>query len=125
MDKIKKAYAIAKRELRGCYDTHGIVAGRHHFSDYWGRDGFFACFGALALGDYKIAEKMVDLFYSHQNSRGLIPYRLMNAPITLGQYLGKERKRYDARSGGSGVESHGALVSCDNGKRHGFNQGGQ
>jgi len=93
MDKIKKAYAI--RELRGCYDTHGIVAGRHHFSDYWGRDGFFACFGALALGDYKIAEKMVDLFYSHQNSRGLIPYRLMNAPITLGQYLGKERKRYE------------------------------
>ncbi|MEK6916985.1 MAG: amylo-alpha-1,6-glucosidase [Nanoarchaeota archaeon] len=95
MKKIKQAYKIAKKELRECYEKHGIVAGRHHFSDYWGRDGFFASLGAIEIGDVDVVKKMVELFYAHQNSKGLIPYRLMNGPVTLAKYLGKDTKKFE------------------------------
>ena len=89
---IKKAEKIAKKELRECYDAHGILAGRHHFTDYWARDGFFACLGALAIGDKNIVKKMVNLFFSYQRNDGLIPYRIMNGPVTIGKYLGNPKK---------------------------------
>jgi len=65
------------------------VAGKHHFTDYWARDGFFAAFGALKIGDKEIVDKMVDLFFRHQRKDGLIPYRIMNGPVTIGKYFGK------------------------------------
>lgn len=91
MGTIKTAFEIAKKDLRLCYYPHGIVAGRHHFTDYWARDGYFAGMGAMAIGDYAIVRKMLSLFFSYQRSDGLIPYRIMNGPmVSLGKYfLGK------------------------------------
>jgi glycogen debranching enzyme len=86
------ARRIATEELRACYQEEGIVAGTHHFSDYWGRDGFFASMGSLAIEDYKIVRSMVDLFFEHQRPDGMIPYRVMNGPADLGKYLGHSRK---------------------------------
>lgn len=78
-------------QLRKCYRERGIVAGGHHFTDYWGRDGFFAALGAIAIGDLSIAEKMVDLFFEYQREDGLIPYRIMNGPVSIGKYWGKQK----------------------------------
>src|SRR2546422_385344 len=43
-DVIRRAYHIAVRDLRACYNPDGIVAGRLHFNAYWARDGFCASF---------------------------------------------------------------------------------
>ena len=51
VDVIRRAYQVAVRDLRACYNPEGIVAGRLHFNAYWARDGFWALFGSLALGD--------------------------------------------------------------------------
>lgn len=85
----KEVVGIAKRELKSCYSENGIIAGQHHFTDYWARDGFFAALGSLAIGDQFIVENMIDLFYKHQRPDGLIPYRIMRGPVTLKKYLGK------------------------------------
>lgn len=87
--QVNRARVIATRCLRACYRPLGIVAGNHHFTDYWARDGYFAAFGALALGDVDVVTKMTDLFFSHQREDGLIPYRIMRGPVTLSKYLGK------------------------------------
>ena len=71
---LRKAYKIAKKELRSCYDGLGIVAGRSHYEDYWTRDASFSCLGALALGDYKIVEKQLELLASFQRKDGMIPF---------------------------------------------------
>lgn len=88
MSILNQAISIAKHNLRSCYGSLGILAGRHHFTDYWARDGFFAAFGSLAIGDQKIVEKMVELFLSFQRRDGLIPYRIRNSPVTIGRYFG-------------------------------------
>jgi glycogen debranching enzyme len=88
---IAQAREIALQSLRACYEQDGIIAGQHHFTDYWGRDGYFAALGSLAVGDNEIVQKMVRLFFRHQRKDGLIPYRLMRGPITLGKYLGKPK----------------------------------
>lgn len=80
---------IATKELRSLYTNTGIVAGGHHFTDYWARDGFFAALGALKIGDIDIIEKSVKLFFSHQRTDGLIPYRIMRGPVSIGKYFGK------------------------------------
>ncbi len=80
---------LAIHDLRACYTSQGILAGNHHFTDYWARDGFFAAFGSLAIGDKEIAEQMVKFFFSFQRPDGLIPYRIMNGPmLSLSKYLG-------------------------------------
>lgn len=85
---IKQASKIANQELRACYHQHGILAGRHHFTDYWARDGFFAALGSISIGDYHIVQKMLNLFFKHQRQDGLIPYRIMNGPmISINKYL--------------------------------------
>ena len=83
------ALKIAINELRKCYTDKGIIAGIHHFTDYWARDGFFACFGALAINDTSIVKKQVNLFFSFQRNDGLIPYRIMQGPVNIAKYLGK------------------------------------
>ncbi len=87
-NKIISAVKITKKELRQCYSKNGILAGLHHFTDYWARDGFFASFGALAIYDNNIVEKMLALFFSFQRKDGLIPYRIMNSPVTPLKYFG-------------------------------------
>ncbi|MCL4386960.1 hypothetical protein M1307_01010, partial [Patescibacteria group bacterium] len=86
--KLKEAIKIATGELRACYTNEGIIAGTHHFTDYWARDGFFAALGSLAIGDQQIVEKMLKTFYKYQRPDGLIPYRIMRGPVTLSKYKG-------------------------------------
>ncbi len=89
---------IAITSLRACYTKAGIIAGPHHFTDYWARDGFFAAFGSLAIGDIEIVQSMLALFFSHQRPDGLIPYRIMRGPISLGKYLGKPKLYQNPRA---------------------------
>jgi glycogen debranching enzyme len=87
--KILQAQKIAVECLRACYADQGIIAGPHHFTDYWARDGFFAALGAIAIDDTEIVDRQIELFFSYQKENGLIPYRIMRGPISLQKYLGK------------------------------------
>jgi glycogen debranching enzyme len=57
MNNLENAYILAKRDLLACFGTNGILAGRHHFDDYWARDSFFASFGCLAIKEHEIVKK--------------------------------------------------------------------
>jgi glycogen debranching enzyme len=76
MDTIRRAYRIAVRDLRACYNPDGIVAGRLKFNAYWARDGFWASFGALALGDHAQALAQLDTFIKYQFPSGKLPVRV-------------------------------------------------
>jgi glycogen debranching enzyme len=89
---IENAPQIATEELQACYMEGGIVAGKHHFTDYWGRDGFFASLGAMAIEDFEVVRSMVDTFFDNQRADGMIPYRVMNGPVNVGKYLGLKQK---------------------------------
>ncbi len=83
MDKIiDEVYNSAKKVLRGNYKEKGIYAGKNHFDDYWGRDGFFASLAALELKDYTIVKKNLLLFINYQREDGEIPLRIGNRVIT-------------------------------------------
>lgn len=86
LETIRRAYRIAVRDLRACYNPEGIVAGRLHFNAYWARDGFWALFGALALGDYDQARAHLDLFIRYQMPSGQLPVRIEFLGHTFGHY---------------------------------------
>jgi len=73
---INKAYEIAAESLRKCYSDFGILAGRKYFDDYWARDCFFGCLGALELKDYFIVKKSFELFLKYQRNDGQLPMRI-------------------------------------------------
>src|SRR3989442_1899207 len=72
IDTIRRGYGIAVRDLRACYNPDGIVAGRLHFNAYWARDGFWALFGALALGDHAQARAQLETFIRYQFPSGML-----------------------------------------------------
>src|SRR5205807_8540080 len=76
LDTIRRAYGVAVRDLRACYNPDGIVAGRLHFNAYWARDGFWAVFGALALGDHGQARAELETFTEYQFPSGKFPVRV-------------------------------------------------
>jgi len=76
IDAIRRAYRIAVRDLRACYNPDGIVAGRLKFNAYWARDGFWASRGALALGDHAQALAQLDTFIKYQFPSGRLPVRV-------------------------------------------------
>lgn len=90
-NNLDKLLEMASLELRSCYTKDGIIAGKHHFTDYWARDGYFAALGSILIGDQLIVKNMVNLFYGFQRDDGLIPYRIMRGPITIGKYLGRPK----------------------------------
>jgi len=96
----KKAYEIAKRDLRSCYGSKGIFAGSSHFRNYWSRDSFFASIGALELKDYKIVKKNLLTFleFSKKVSEDklLVPLRIGDKNISL-SFLGLHSKKLEAR----------------------------
>ncbi len=94
---LKQVLNRATTALRACYREQGIIAGPHHFTDYWARDGYFAALGSLEIGDQEIVEQMVKMFFSFQREDGLIPYRIMRGPITLGKYFGQPKFYKQAR----------------------------
>lgn len=83
---IRRAYRIAERDLRACYNPHGIVAGRLHFNAYWSRDGFWALFGALALGHFDQVRAHLDTFIMYQLATGEVPVRIEYVGHTFGGY---------------------------------------
>ena len=86
IETIRRAYRIAVRDLRACYNPTGIVAGRLHFNAYWARDGFWALFGALVLGDYDQARAHLDTFIRYQLPSGRLPVRIEFVGHTFGGY---------------------------------------
>jgi glycogen debranching enzyme len=99
---IRRAYAIAVRDLRACYNPDGIVAGRLKFNAYWARDGFWALFGALALGDREQALAQLELFMRYQFPSGKLPVRVEfvgHHPFT-GYNTLRRRPKVVGRAGG-------------------------
>lgn len=86
LDTIQRAYRIAVRDLRACYNPDGIVAGRLHFNAYWARDGFWASFGALALGDIDQVKAHLNIFTQYQLASGELPVRIEFLGHTFGHY---------------------------------------
>lgn len=83
---VHRAYRIAVRDLRACYNPDGIVAGRLHFNAYWARDGFWASLGALALGDVEEVKAQLNLFVQYQIPSGELPVRVEFLGHTFGHY---------------------------------------
>jgi len=83
---IHRAYHIAVRDLRACYNPDGIVAGRLHFNAYWARDGFCASFGALTLGDADQVKALLQIFMQFQMGSGELPVRIEFLGHTFGRY---------------------------------------
>jgi len=71
------AFEIVRNELRLCYDEFGIVAGKHHYNDYWTRDAGFGMLGALVIGDFGIVRTHLNLLISGQKKDGLIPFLIL------------------------------------------------
>jgi len=94
MDIIEQALNIAKDNLRSCYTYEGILAGHHHFNDYWARDSFFGSFGCLAIKDYEIVKKNLELHLRHMNKFGQLPLRIgKSATGIVLAYLGIKQKK--------------------------------
>ncbi len=101
IETIRRAYRIAVRDLRACYNPDGIVAGRLHFNAYWARDGFWAMFGALALGDHEQAAAELETFMRYQHPSGRVPIRVEFVGHTFGSYHTlRARPKAVGRAGG-------------------------
>lgn len=101
IETIRRAYAIAVRDLRACYNPDGIVAGRLHFNAYWARDGFWALWGALALGDTGQALAQLNTFMHFQRPSGCVPVRVEFVRHSLGGYHQlRARPKVIGRAGG-------------------------
>src|SRR5438445_1930927 len=85
-EMIHRAYHIAVRDLRACYNPDGIVAGRLHFNAYWARDGFCASFGALTLGESGQVQALVQICMQCQMGSGELPVRIEFLGHTFGRY---------------------------------------
>lgn len=75
---VKSAYEIALNDLRRCYTSKGIVAGRksRRMHQYWARNAFFASYGSLKLNDASQVRKNLELFASMQKPSGVIPNQI-------------------------------------------------
>ncbi|MDD5162628.1 MAG: GH116 family glycosyl hydrolase [Candidatus ainarchaeum sp.] len=71
--EVEEAFSIAAKCLQKCYSEKGILAGSVFLKEYRARDSFFACFGAMELGDFEIAKKNLELFFGQQGPKGILP----------------------------------------------------
>ena len=101
IETIRRADAIAVRDLRACYNPDGIVAGRLKFNAYWARDGFWALFGVLALGDHAQALAQLETFVRYQFRSGKLPVRVEFVGHHLSGYnTMRSRPKVVGRAGG-------------------------
>ena len=113
-DIIRRAYTIARRDLRACYNPDGIVAGRLHFNAYWARDGFWALFGALALGDLQQALAQLTTFMRYQLATGRLPVRVEFVGHQLGGYdTLRTRPKVVGRAGADLAQANGDDVAAE------------
>lgn len=91
MTYASNAFDIAKKELRDCYDKFGIVAGKHHYNDYWTRDAGFGILGSLVLGDLDIVKTHLTLLLAGQKASGFIPFLVMQQ-LPILNFFGKSVK---------------------------------
>lgn len=89
--KFWQAQNIAVGNLRSCYTSGGILAGLHHFTDFWGRDALFAALGSLTIGDIKIVRQTINTFLKYQRADGLVPYLIRRTKLTPLKYFGKAK----------------------------------
>jgi len=73
---IKKAYLIARYNLRQNYNDMGIQAGQTHFADIWTRDCYFAAMGSLKLGDTEVVKAALETSMAFMKKNGQIPFRV-------------------------------------------------
>lgn len=87
---IQQASHACTIAITSCSTSYGLKAGTHHFTDLWARDSLFATFGALAIGERKIARTTIESFLSHQKPNGHVPYIIQRSPTSIDKYfLGK------------------------------------
>ncbi len=79
--------ASLESNFRKQYGPNGIYAGATHFKDYWARDSLFACFGALAIGDYEQVRKTLEHFLANLRDDGHVPLRI-GARSEVARYFG-------------------------------------
>ena len=83
---IDKAYIIAQKSLKSCYNNYGVSAGKHHFVDIWARDSFFSLLGTK---DFSILKSNITSFLKFTDKNGFVPYRILLSSINLLKYYGK------------------------------------
>lgn len=77
-ENLKEIYDRTVNQFRGNYGDHGIFAGQNQFRDYWARDSFYSCLGALKLGERKdilAVRRNLELFVKNHRD-GEIPLRI-------------------------------------------------
>lgn len=107
---MKESFRIAKKNLEACFQEKGIVASVDHFSDFWARDSFYACWGLLKTGEYGKVRKNLELFIEYQKENGHIPRRIDRFIVPL-KYLGLKIKRKKLKPRYTGVYIYPALDS--------------
>jgi len=105
---MKTAWQIARKNLEACFQERGIMASVDHFSDFWARDSFYACWGLLELGRYDKVRENLQLFIDHQKENGHIPRRIDRFIVPL-KYLGLKIKRKKLKPRYTGVYIYPAL----------------
>lgn len=86
MALLDDALEIAAKSLRACYEQRGIVTGALR-KVYWSWDSFFASWGSLALGDFDIVKRNLELYRTNMRDDGLIPRRVC-PPLFWLRFLG-------------------------------------
>ncbi|KKP70143.1 hypothetical protein A2X44_00345 [candidate division CPR3 bacterium GWF2_35_18] len=104
---INKAYSIAEKSLKSCYNDYGVSAGKHHFVDIWARDSFFALLGT---DDYKTLKLNLQTFLSYTNKNGHVPYRILLSSINLMKYLGKPTYLDSPKANYRSLQTGGKIV---------------
>lgn len=87
---INHARTIAVDALTRCITDQGILAGSHHFTDFWARDSLFATFGTNVIAPQS-SRNTIETFLRYQRRDGLIPYVIERSPTTIKKFFGRPR----------------------------------
>lgn len=93
-NKKELAVEIVRKELRQCYLGQGVIASPVHFSNYWGRDTFWALRGMIHgdKKDLEMSRKSLELFMKYQRGDGKIPRKIVS-DVNIFKRIGINVKR--------------------------------